>query len=328
MPSFAHPWGLLFLPLIPPVLWWWRRSRATLRFSDLRPAARLPRGRARLAQLGGLTLRGLGLAALVIAASGPRWPDPGARVETEGIALAMVVDVSASMAERDFLDDDVPVSRLEAVKKVFRRFVAPDADLSGRPNDLIMLVVFAARPETACPLTLDHQALVTILDAQEARTLNITEATSNPGDAIAWALVALRQAPTRRKVIVFLTDGESNVPAPALTPRQAAQLAGNLGIPIYALDAAPADTDPKSDAAKARQTLEDVAKISQGKYFRAADSQALRTAAEDIDRVERDRLPTPEFRRYYEGFTWFAVAALVCWLAVVALEATIWRRVP
>ena len=41
----------------------------------------------------------------------------------------------------------------------------------------------------------------------------------------------------RRKVLVLLSDGEHNVPPPALKPRQAAQLAGNLDVPIYVIDA-------------------------------------------------------------------------------------------
>jgi Ca-activated chloride channel family protein len=275
---------------------------------------------------------------LIVALAGPRWPDPGTRMPTEGIAVAMVVDVSASMNDRDFPWQNQLLSRLEGVKKVFRLFVAGGEGPGGetfqaRPHDLIGLVTFARRPETACPLTLDHAALLKILDAEEARTV-ATEATTNPGDAVAWALASLQKAPTRRKVLVLLTDGESNVPPPALTPRQAAQLAGNLEIPIYAIGAGPEfadapqkDNDP-GDAGKARKTMEEVAKISKGQYFQATDGKALAEACSRIDQLERSRLVSFQYRRYYEGFTWFAVAALFSWLAVLGLESTRWRRVP
>ena len=69
-----------------------------------------------------------------------------------------------------------PSAGFDAVKKAFRQFVEGDSDRPGRPSDLMMLVVFATRPETACPLTLDHQASWPILDAQEAR--KFTRATS------------------------------------------------------------------------------------------------------------------------------------------------------
>src|SRR5262245_55379027 len=170
MPTFAFPWALLLLAALPLTLWWWRRGRATLRFSDLRPVQTLPLGRARAAQTGGVLLRLLALAALIIAAASPRWPDRSTRIETEGIAIAMVLDVSGSMAERDFLWEGQPVGRLEGVKKVFRRFVEGDSERLGRPSDLIMLVVFAARPETACPLTFEHDPLLRILDEQQPRT--------------------------------------------------------------------------------------------------------------------------------------------------------------
>lgn len=310
-----------------------------MQYSDTGLLAGLPRGRGVRAQRYGWLLRAAGLVLLIVALSGPRWPDPGTRLPTEGIAIAIVVDVSASMNERDFLWDNQVVSRLEAVKKVFHLFVeggdAPGgARLAARPQDLISLIAFATRPETACPLTLDHVALVNILDAQEARTV-ATEATTNPGDAIAWALAALHKAPTLRKVVIFLTDGESNVPPPALTPRQAAQLAGNLQIPIYAIgagpdfsDAPPKDGAPASDLAKARTTMADIAHISKGQYFLATDGKALADACCAIDRLERTKVQSITYSRYHEGYPWFAVLALVSWLAILGLENTRWQRVP
>jgi Ca-activated chloride channel family protein len=348
MPSFAQPAFLFLLLLVPPLLYHWRRSgRARLRFSDTGLVAGLPPGRSRRALWGGLALRGGGLALLIMALAGPRWPDAGTRLPTEGIAIAIVLDVSASMNERDFVWQDQAISRLEAVKNVFRLFVAggetPGGDkLSPRSQDLIGLVTFATQPETACPLTLDHAALLKILDGEEARTL-ATEATTNPGDGIAWALVSLEKAPTRRKVLIFLTDGENNVPPPALKPREAAQLAGNLDIPIYAIGAGPefvppdksesSDQEPtnnaKADGAvAARKTLQDIAHISRGAYFQAADGKSLADACSRIDELERTRIVSFQYRRYHEGFTWFAVAALVSWLLVLGLESTRWRRVP
>ena len=186
--------------------------------------------------------------------------------------------------------------------------------------------MFATRPETACPLTLDHAALLKILDGEEPRSI-VTEATTNPGDAIAWALHALQKAPTRRQTVIFLTDGEANVPSPALKPRQAAQLAGNLHIPIYAIDAAP-ENDTTGDAAKAQETLQEIAKLTEGRYFRAADGAALTQALAAIDRLERAAIRSFHYRRYDEAYPWFALAALVCWLGIVGLETTRWRKTP
>lgn len=331
-PTFANPWALLLILALPALVWQWRRrNRASLSFPATAALSSLPTGRARGAERGGLWLRIIGLAALVISLAGPRWPDEGTRIPTEGISIAFVLDASHSMSEADFRWGEHMLTRFDGVKKVFRLLAEGGTGLrgepfAGRPQDLLALVMFATRPETTCPLTLDHAALLKILDAEEPRSL-ITEATTNPGDAIVWALVALQKAPTRRRALILLTDGESNVPPPALTPRQAAQLAGNLRVPIYAIDAAPA-ADEQGDAAKAQQTLRELATLTQGRYFRATDGAELTQALHAIDQLERDVIRSFQYRRYDEGYPWFALAALACWLGVIGLESTWWRKTP
>ena len=76
------------------------------------------------------------------------------------------------------------------------------------------------------------------------------------------------------------------------------------------------------------ETLQEIAKLTEGRYFRAADGAALTQALAAIDRLERDAIRSFQYRRYDEGYPWFALASLVCWLAVVGLEATWWRRTP
>jgi Ca-activated chloride channel homolog len=333
LPNFTHPWAFLLLLPLPWLAWFWlHRSRGAWRFSDTRILPQLDSRRARWAHWGGVSLRILGLALAIIALSGPRWQDPK-RVETEGIAIAMVLDVSVSMGEEDFADGPGTTTRLLGVKKLFRLFVAggqasDEVELPGRPSDLIALVTFATHPETVCPLTLDHAALLKIMEAQEPRSA-VGEGTTNPGDALAWALHVLEQAPTRRKVVVFLTDGESNVPE-KLKPRQAAQMAANLGVPIYAIDASP---EPKNDeeaaeVKRARVMMQAITKMTDGTYFRAQDARGLSRAYESIDRLERERIVSFQYRRYRELFAWLAAAALASWLILIALEATTWRKTP
>jgi Ca-activated chloride channel family protein len=332
MPHFTYPWFLLLLAVLPALLWrYLRHSRGAWRYSDHRLLPVVPSLRARSAWWGGLLLRACGLSLAILALAGPRWVDENSRIPTEGISIAMVVDVSVSMGTEDFDWDNQKMARLVGVKKLFRLFVAggkgpDDVELPGRRTDLVALVTFATHPQTACPLTLEHASLLDIMEAQQTPT----EATTNPGDAIAWALHVLSQAPTKRKVLVFLTDGESNVPD-KLKPRQAAQLAANLSIPIYAIDASPAvpkDKDEAAEMERARVMLQTLARMTQGSYFRAQDGRGLLQAYQSIDQVERDRILSFQYQRYYEGFHWFALAALACWLALIALEATIWRKVP
>jgi Ca-activated chloride channel family protein len=244
MLQFAHPmltWTALAVPLL--VWLWMRRRGGALRFSATGLFAGLPRGRSRTARWGGALLRGAAFLSLALALAGPRWPDLRTRIVTEGIALVMVVDVSGSMAEVDFDWAGERISRLEAAKRAFTLFVKggqgpKETLLEGRRGDLVGLVTFATRPESACPLTLSHDALLAVLEqeAREPRSLP-TESQTNIGDAIAWGLHRLASAGQRRKVMILLSDGEHNVPPPALRPRQAAQLAANLHVPVYTLDA-------------------------------------------------------------------------------------------
>jgi Ca-activated chloride channel family protein len=337
IPVLTHSWALLLFLLLPWLAWrHLHSSRGAWQFSDSRLLPEQRGGRTWWARRGGPGLRLLGLGLAITALAGPRWPDPNVRIPTEGISIAMVVDVSVSMSEEDFVQGKTKTSRLQGVKELFRLFVAGGEStdgtiLSGRPQDLIALVTFATHPETACPLTLDHKALLKILDAQQPRS-SAEEGTTNPGDAIAWALHLLQRAPTKRKVLVFLTDGESNVPG-KLTPRQAAQLAGNLSLPIYAIDASPETVpgmkkDEIDEVTRARESMQAIAKMTAGHYFRAQDSQGLLQAYQNIDRMERDRIESFQNPLYYEAFVWFAFAALGCWLALIVLESTWWRVLP
>jgi Ca-activated chloride channel family protein len=334
IPHFTYLWALLLLPVVPFLAWrFHRQSRGAWQFSDARLLPEVVSLRSRLARWGGLSVRVAGLFLAIVALAGPRW-ELHQPIPTEGISIVMIVDVSVSMGQEDFDYQGKKVTRLVGVKELFRLFVAggkgpDDVELTGRPHDLIGLVAFGTHPETACPLTLEHAALLKIMEKLEPRKA-AEEGTTNPGDAIAWALHVLQQAPTKRKVLVFLTDGESNVEK-TLKPKQAAQLAANLSIPIYAIDASPANPQGKEEideARRAKEMMEAIAKMTQGAYFRAQDGRALLDAYERIDRVERERIMSFQYRRYYEGFHWFALASLGCMLTLIALESTWWRRVP
>jgi Ca-activated chloride channel family protein len=334
LPHFTYPWALPILLIVPLVAWrYLRQTRGAWQFSDSRLLPTSVSPRVRWAWWGGLLFRLAALACVILALAGPRWVDEKERIPTDGISIVLVLDVSASMGEKDFAVENESISRLLGVQRLFRLFVAggqtsEGVALPGRKHDLIGLVTFATHPETACPLTLEHQPLLEIMDAQTPRSV-AGEGTTNPGDAIAWALHVLRSAPTRRKIIVFLTDGESNVKE-KLEPLQSAQLAANLSIPIYAIDAAPEPKNGKERAKieSARDKMKTMAKMTEGQYFRAQDGSGLVKAYENIDKLERDRILSFQYRRYVEGFAWFALAAMMLWLILILMESTLWRRTP
>jgi Ca-activated chloride channel family protein len=343
MPSFAHPWFLLLLPLVPLIVWRWvNRPRPAIRHSSTELLAQLPNGRGLWVHRIGIIARTLVLTLLILGMAGPRWPDQTTRIPTEGIAIAMLVDVSGSMAEEDFDWQDQPIARLEAVKRAFKQFVqggeGPDGGtLEGRTGDLISLVAFATRPETMCPLTLSHRVPVQQLEKLEPRSVP-GESETNISDALVEGLHRLNQAGAKRKVIVLLSDGEHNVADPRcrFTPRQAAQLAGSLGIPIYAIDAggeAPVTKEAAPPGAPVGReaglhTLRDVARITNGECFPAKDTAALLDVCRKIDALERARIESYQYRLYYEGYPWLGLVAFMMLLTVLGLEMTIWQRLP
>jgi Ca-activated chloride channel family protein len=355
MPQFSCPAFLWLALLVPPLFWWALRGRrAALRHPGAGRLAGLPVGRARLAVWGGAGLRCFGLLLLVLALAGPRWPDLRTRVETDAVAIVMLVDISGSMNELDFNWNGVTITRLEAVKRAFKLFVkggraveeagdGPDTDtFEGRPTDLIGLVVFSTRPETACPLTLSHSALLRTLNAQRPQT------ETNVSDAVVTGLHRLQAAGARRKVLLLLSDGEHNIRkrwwqrprGSGWSPRQAAQVAAALNVPIHVIDAGAGsnvsvaeqgtarDDDPAASRKRAVQMMQDIAHITGGRYFSAADTSSLLGACRAIDALERQPVESFQYRRYHEAYPWLGLAALLCWAVVLGLERTLWRRFP
>jgi Ca-activated chloride channel family protein len=338
---FAHPEFLWLAPLAVVGAWWWaRRRRPALRFADV---GLFPRagGRARRAKWGGAALRGLAALALVLACAGPRRPDLRTRVPAEGVAVVLALDVSGSMATPDVVWDPhaPPVSRLDAARRAFHLFVAggdaPDGTrFDPRPTDEVGLVTFAVVPETACPLTLNHSVLLHIADEQKPES--DLRAGTNVGDAIAEAVIRLDAGGHRQKVLILLSDGEHNVDrqgddAP-LRPRQAAQLAANLGIRVYTIDAGglpPPDAKPEEREQReaGRAILQDVASLTGGRAFAATSGAELLAAYKEISGLEKTTVETNLFRRYFEYYPWCAAAAVVLLVLAHVLDRTRWRVV-
>lgn len=339
MPELARPEWLWLLLLLPPLVWWWtRRRRVALRYPLADALAALGEGRANRTRWLGLLGRVVALALGVLALAGPRWPDEQTRLQTAGIGLMLLVDVSGSMAERDFTWDGVPTSRLEAVQRAFRLLLAggttPDGvAFAGRPTDLAGLLAFASRAETTVPPTLSHSVLLRELDGLKPQS-DPRRAWTNLTDAILLGLDRLEPLGDRPKALVLLTDGVQTVdPAPSgWRPRQAAQAAQALGVPIYVLDAggdvAGLDAEAKARRQEAVYLMQEVARLSGGRYLAANDSAALVEACRTFDRMKPTMRLSFQYLRYHEAYPWVLLAALGVLVVVLALERTRWRSLP
>ncbi len=352
MLSFTNPDFLWLAPLAMVVAWWWRRrSRPALRFSDVNSFGTRTGRKASLAGWAGPALRGLACLCLIVACAGPRTPDLKTQLPAEGIALVMALDVSGSMGTADVTwnPDSPPVSRMEAARRTLKLFLAggeaPDGTkFDSRPGDSVGLVAFAAVPQTVCPLTLNHSVLFKVADGLQPRSG--IDAGTNIGDSLAEAIIRLDAVddPKKARVLILLSDGEHNVfkeDVPdakrpgidrTLRPREAAQLAANLNIKVYTIDAGgelPQGATPEMIAQRnaGRKAMKDVAEMTNGKTFHATNGTELLAAYREISTLEKGPEKAAIYRRYFEYYAWFAVASLVLVLLAHSLDRTLWRAV-
>ncbi len=344
---FESPWLLLLLVPVAALLAWRRRDAVRLRFSSTAVAGSVARSwRVRLAALP-VWLRALALVALVVALARPQYGTERVRDISRGIAIGMVVDRSSSMGERMRLGGRI-VTRLDAVKQVFREFIDPAAgELAGRPNDLIGMTAFAQYADSVCPLTLSHDTLLELLDTVQLVEDRREDGTAI-GDAVALAAARLRQAedalagrrgevPTyeiKSKVVILLTDGENN--AGDRSVRDAAELCRQWGIKVYAIgvgDARGLQTPFGRLTTPLRRGFDDrplreIAEVTGGLYRLATDADALRGVHAEIDRLERSEFEAVRYFDYRERFGPWALAALVLLSSELFLRLTVFRTAP
>ena len=341
MIRFADPWILLLLGAIPLLFVLrhrWRR-RGGIGFSSTAALTGAPRSGWHRFRHALTLLRALALAAVVVALARPQWGVEATRIYTKGIAIVMVVDISSSMGALDLKIDDEAADRLDVVKTTFRDFVIGDGDqLSGRDDDLIGMVTFARFADSLSPLTLDHDALLALLEGVEIVTMSEEDGTAI-GDAIVMGLDTVRNAQDSNQVMILLTDGSNN--SGDTDPRQAAQVASALGVKIYTIGAgtkgwAMMPVRARDGGIELRSTqvfiddytLETIATLTGGQYFRATDAEALREIYAEIDRLEKTTNVAESYQRYAEGFPIFLFVGLALLLVEVTLANTRLRTVP
>lgn len=246
----------------------------------------------------------IGVGVLVVASAGP------ARVERErifanrGIDIMIVLDESPSMATRDFQ----PGNRFETARSVIRRFIAQ------RENDPIGLVSFGKEAALRVPPTLDYDAVLSSLDSLQIMGLGDGTAI---GMGIAVASLHLTESSAAEKVMILLTDGRNN--AGEVLPETAAEVAGEMGVRIYAIgigseDEAPFELVVPETGEVLRGTyrggfdeplLRSVAESTGGAYYSAASAGTLQAVFDAIDstetverRVRVEVNSTPEHRTF------------------------------
>lgn len=329
---FAHPWVLLLLLLLPVLAWLKGKFGGTagVTFSNTAMLAKI--GNRRRSRAGAFlaALTYLALALFIVALARPQLGRVTTRVQATGVDIMLVLDVSRSMLAEDFTIGNRRANRIDAVKLVTEQFIRE------RPNDRIGLVAFAGRPYLVSPLTLDHDWLIRNL---ERLRIGLVEDGTAIGSAIASAANRLKDKEAKTKLIVLLTDGDNN--AGKVQPLTAAEAAKALGIRIYTIGAGTEGEAPfpltnqfgrtvyrnvmvKFD----EKTLQEIATMTSGQYFRATDTNSLRTIFGEIDKLEKSKVEVEKTANYRDLFMWFLIPGLVCVALEILLSQTVWRRLP
>ncbi len=338
--SLVDPWALVLLAALP----WlhraqWRRARPVpLGFPVAEGLEALPAGWASRARRALPWARTVALGLLVLALARPQWGVETTSVRRQGIAIAMVIDVSSSMSALDLVRDGRSADRLEVVKAAFRSFLAGGGGLPGRDGDLVGMIRFARWADVLAPPTLDHAALLPILDRLPIVEFPLEDGTAI-GDAIVRGVEMLRGVPSPSRVMILLTDGSNNVGR--ASPEAAARIAAAFGIKIYTIAAGTNGTaqipvrsvDGKVEYRTSavtidEETLEVVAGTTGGRAFRATDETALQAIYALIDRLEKSQELTDRVQVQVELFPPLAGLALLLLAGELALGLGRLQTVP
>jgi len=282
MIEFVRPWAFLLLPL--PILAWYALP-ASPALSGLGLPERLaaflksrkgeadePMPETRLS----LWLSGLGWLALVLALSTPLTKgDP--LQEASGRDLLLALDLSASMEARDVELDGRQVDRFTAIKALAGSFI------HGREGDRVGLIVFGEETYLVAPLTYDVDAVEGFLGEV---TIGMPGRKTAIGNAIGLAIKTLEAQPASSRVLILLSDGDSN--AGDLGPKAAAEFAKDHQVTIHTIGFGRiAMQGYASETAGGEYAgLKDVAEITGGRHFLARTTDALRDVYAELDLLE------------------------------------------
>jgi Ca-activated chloride channel homolog len=319
---------------VPAVLWLWtmwkgRKPRRRLLYKFSTPSSALAKQSNKLKSFFRATwiLGGLGLIGLAIALARPVSWESTTKKTAEGIDIVITLDVSESM-----IADDFKPNRMVVAKKVIQDFIKK------RPDDRIGLVTFGGEAVTRCPLTEDHDFLLSQVEEVQMRELKQGTAI---GMGLSNAILRLQESKAKTKIVVLLTDGDSNVGD--INPITASHLAREDGIkiysigigkdnrvlvPIYSYDAygnrrgliaqVPSYINP--------ELLREISQITGGRHYMARNTGMLVQILAEIDKLEKSKILMKPRLKKIEEYLWPAALGLLALFIVWALMETKLRR--
>ncbi len=345
--TWQHLWALGLLVVVP-VVWWWgtfgqdgRSPR--LRIGSVAPLLLGPRGlRTHVRDLPGV-LRAVALVFLVAALARPVSVLRDQGRDEKGIDIMLVMDLSGSM--RAVLDSDPkglpgqpPVPRGKRLTRIDTAKIVVKDFINRRKADRIGVIVFGKSAYVLSPPTLDYHLLTQLVSKM---TLGVIDGNATAiGDAIGAAAARLRRSDAKSKVIILLTDGDSN--AGLVSPEYATHLATSVGAKVYTIQIGNEDevdvedgTDLFGQPVYVRRRypvnptlLQNIAKDTGGKAFIATDGKALADSMHAVlDHLERTRFES-SVATYEDLFAFLLVPGVFLVALDALLRAWLLRRFP
>ena len=256
----------------------------------------------------------------------PKIGNKTADVLNQGIDIMFALDVSSSMEALDF----EPVNRIEAAKKVAVDFI------KRRKYDRIGLVCFSGLAFTQVPLTNDVDSLIKVVGNIRTRMISVDGTAI--GSAIITACNRLKDSEAKGKIIILITDGANNIGE--IDPVTSAEIARDLGIKIYTIGAGSLDgayyqsfednTIKKTKVKESEldeETLQKIADISDGEYFRVGNTKSLEKVMKQIDKIEKTKIKDIKFSNYTELYDKVILILFILLMLNIFLEHFIFRKI-
>jgi Ca-activated chloride channel family protein len=240
---------------------------------------------------------------LLTALARPQWIGPPVNNESKGRSLYFAVDLSESMLERDMDWNGRAIERYQAVQAVVGEFVTQ------RDQDFLGLVVFGSYAEIQSPLTPDTLAIKELL--ADLRP-GMAEARTAIGDGLALSVKQLRESESQDKVIILLSDGENN--SGSVSPEDATRVAQQSNIKVYTIGFGGNGRQSLfgslglNNSGIDEATLQDIAKETNGQYFRASSTRDLADVFKEIEKLEPSEEHSQDLRTIVELY-WVTLLA-------------------
>ena len=330
--TFAHPFLLLLLLLLPVLAWLKGRRGAPPAF--VYSSVQLVRAMQNIhrSRFGGFlgSLRWLTLALFIVALAQPRFAKSTTEIKASGVDIVVALDLSSSMMSEDFEVSSGRINRFDMARQVLSGFI------DKRPNDRIGLVLFASQAFIGTPLTLDHDFLHENIDRLQ---LGLIRDGTAIGDGLGTAVNRLRDLKVKSKIVILMTDGVNNTGK--LDPLLAAEAAAAVKVKVYTVGIGEQGSAPMPVFMGGQKvgyqnvpvdvdetTLQKIAAKTGGKYYRADNAEKFQQIYDEIDKLEKTEASVRKYTQFTELFPWFAAGGLALLILEIVLGQTAFRKLP